>query len=389
MFALVWHADTERLYALNATGRAPHAISRETLLRQGYERMPGDGPLTWTVPGAVDGWQQLLDRFGTLALADVLAPAIGYARGGFAVSDIIAGQWNAAAPALLEWPDSAATYLPGGHAPRAGEVFRNPRLAATYEKLAEGGRDAFYRGDIARRIVAFSEANGGYFTPADFEDHTSVWVEPVSTNYRGYDVWEVPPNSSGVLALMILNLMEGYDVAALGHNSADALHPVHRGEEAGVGRPRHLCGGRRRQQAADAAAHLEAVRRDAAQADRPRAGRHHRHPRPAVRAERHRLSHGGRQGPQRRLAHRERLRRLRLQGGAGRPRVRAPEPWRRVHAGGRPPQRAGAAQALAAHQHARVRDAGWPARSCRSASWAAPCSRRGTGRCCRTSSTSG
>ena len=224
LFALVWHAETERLYALNATGRAPHAISRETLIRQGYERMPGDGPLTWTVPGAVDGWQQLLERFGTLALADVLAPAIGYARGGFAVTDVISGQWNAAAPALAEWPDSAATYLPGGRAPLAGEVFRNPRLAATYEALAAGGRDAFYRGDIARRIVAFSEANGGYFTPADFEDHTSVWLEPVSSNYRGYDVWEVPPNSSGILALMILNLMEGYDVAALGHNSADALH---------------------------------------------------------------------------------------------------------------------------------------------------------------------
>ena len=146
LFALVWHADSERLYALNATGRAPHAISRETLVRQGYERMPGNGPLTWTVPGAVDGWQQLLDRFGTLELADVLAPAIGYARGGFAVTDIIAGQWNAAAPALAEWPDSAATYLPGGRALLAGEVFRNPRLAATYEALAAGGRDAFYRG---------------------------------------------------------------------------------------------------------------------------------------------------------------------------------------------------------------------------------------------------
>ena len=224
LFALVWHAETEQLYALNATGRAPHAISRETLVRQGYERMPGDGPLTWTVPGAVDGWQELLDRFGTLPLADVLAPAIAYARGGFPVSEIISGQWNAAATALAQWPDSAATYLPGGRAPLPGDVFRNPRLAATYEAVAEGGRDAFYRGDIARRIVAFSEGNGGYFTLADFEDHTSVWIEPVSTNYRGYDVWEVPPNSSGILALMILNLMEGYDVAALGHNSADALH---------------------------------------------------------------------------------------------------------------------------------------------------------------------
>ena len=224
LFALVWHAETERLYALNATGRAPHAISRETLVRLGYERMPGDGPLTWTVPGAVDGWLELLERFGTLPLADVLAPAIAYARDGFPVSEIIAGQWNAAATALAAWPDSAATYLPGGRAPLPGEVFRNPRLAATYEAVAEGGRDAFYRGDIARRIVAFSERNGGYFTLADFEDHTSVWVEPVTTNYRGYDVWEVPPNSSGILALMILNLMEGYDVAAMGHNSADALH---------------------------------------------------------------------------------------------------------------------------------------------------------------------
>ena len=224
LFALVWDADTEQLYGLNATGRAPYEISRETLVRQGYTRMPGSGPLTWTVPGAVDGWHELLQRFGTMTLAEVLAPAIAYARDGFPVSEIIQGQWAAAAPGLAQWPDSAATYLPGGRPPRVGEVFRNPRLAATYEAIAQGGRDAFYKGDVARRIVSFSEANGGYFTMADFEDHSSVWVDPVSTSYRGYDVWEVPPNSSGILALMILNIMEGYDVAALGHNSADALH---------------------------------------------------------------------------------------------------------------------------------------------------------------------
>ena len=224
LFALVWDAETERLYGLNGTGRAPYEINRETLVRQGYERMPGNGPLTWTVPGAVDAWQELLERFGTMELGDVLAPAIAYARDGFPVSEIIQGQWAGAALALAEWPDSAATYLPAGRPPRVGEVFRNPRLAATYEAVARGGRDAFYRGDIARRIVAFSEANGGYFTMADFEDHTSAWVEPVSTSYRGYDVWEVPPNSSGILALMILNIMEGYDVAGLGHNSADAIH---------------------------------------------------------------------------------------------------------------------------------------------------------------------
>ena len=224
LFALVWDAETERLHGLNATGRAPYRIDREVLLRQGYTRMPGAGPLTWTVPGAVDGWHELLERFGTMELADVLAPAIAYARDGFPVSEIIRGQWAGAALALAQWPDSAATYLPNGRPPDVGEVFRNPRLADTYERIARGGRDAFYKGDVARRIVSFSEGNGGYFTMADFEDHSSVWVEPVGTNYRGYDVWEVPPNSSGILALMILNLMEGYDVAALGHNSADAVH---------------------------------------------------------------------------------------------------------------------------------------------------------------------
>ena len=224
LFALVWDAGAEKLHGLNATGRAPYQISRETLVRQGHTRMPGSGPLTWTVPGAVDGWHELLERFGTMELAEVLAPAIAYARDGFPVSEIIQRQWAAAALALAQWPDSAATYLPDGRPPRVGEVFRNPQLAATYEAIAQGGRDAFYKGDVARRIVSFSEGNGGYFTMADFEDHSSVWVEPVSTNYRGYDVWEVPPNSSGILALMILNLMEGYDVAALGHNSADAVH---------------------------------------------------------------------------------------------------------------------------------------------------------------------
>ncbi len=224
LFAILWDADSEQLYGLNATGRAPYEISRETLVRQGYQRMPGIGPLTWTVPGAVDGWDQLLQRFGTMTFDDVLKPAIAYARNGFPVSEIIQGQWAASESTLAEWPDSAKTYLPNGRPPRVGELFKNPGLAKTYEAIARGGRDAFYRGDIASRIVAFSEANGGYFTMRDFEDHSSVWVDPVSTNYRGYDVWEIPPNSSGILALMILNMMEDYDLPALGHNSAEALH---------------------------------------------------------------------------------------------------------------------------------------------------------------------
>jgi gamma-glutamyltranspeptidase/glutathione hydrolase len=226
LFAIVWSAEDEQLYALNATGRAPYAISRDVFSRQGLTEVPADGPLTWTVPGAVDGWNELLQRFGTMTFSELLNPAISYARTGFPVSEIIQRQWRGAANALARWPDSANTYLPNGRPPEIGELFKNPSLAATYETIALGGRDAFYRGDIARRIVAFSEANGGYFTMADFEDHTSEWVDPVTTNYRGYDVWELPPNSQGIIALMMLNILEGFDITAMGHNTADTLHLI-------------------------------------------------------------------------------------------------------------------------------------------------------------------
>lgn len=226
LFAIVWDAENEALHGLNATGRAPYEISRSVFERQDLDRVPGTGPLTWTVPGAVDGWDQLLKRFGTMSFADVLAPAIAYGRDGFPVSEIIQGQWAASEGSLAEWPTSAATYLPNGRPPEVGEVFRNPGLVRTYEAIAQGGRDAFYRGEIARKIVAFSESNGGFFTLRDFEDHDSMWVEPVSTNYRGYDIWEIPPNSSGIVALMMLNILEGYDIASLGHNSAAAIHRI-------------------------------------------------------------------------------------------------------------------------------------------------------------------
>ncbi len=226
LFAIVWDAKTEKLYGLNATGRAPYEIDRAVFERHGLDRVPGNGPLAWTVPGAVDGWDQLLKRFGTMSFADVLQPAIGYARSGFPVTEVIQRQWAASEASLAEWSDSARTYLPNGRPPEIGEIFKNPGLANTYEAIASGGRDAFYRGPIARRIVAFSESHGGFFTMPDFEDHTSTWVEPVSTNYRGYDVWEIPPNSSGIVALMMLNILEGYDMASMGHNSAEALHLI-------------------------------------------------------------------------------------------------------------------------------------------------------------------
>ena len=226
LFAIVWDNETQRLHGLNATGRSPYEINQQVFERQNIERVPGTGPLTWTVPGAVDGWDQLLTRFGTMGFAEVLAPAIAYARDGFPVSEIIQGQWAASEASLAEWPTSAATYLPNGRPPAVGEVFKNPGLVRTYEAIATGGRDAFYRGEIARKIVAFSESNGGYFTTRDFEDHTSAWVEPVTTSYRGHDIWEIPPNSSGIVALMMLNILEGYDMASLGQNSAAAIHRI-------------------------------------------------------------------------------------------------------------------------------------------------------------------
>ncbi|HCE02015.1 MAG TPA: gamma-glutamyltransferase [Acidobacteria bacterium] len=226
LFAIVWDNDTQQLYGLNATGRSPYEINRQVFARQNLDRVPGTGPLTWTVPGAVDGWDQLLTRFGTMGFPEVLAPAIAYARDGFPVSEIIQGQWAASKDSLAQWPTSAATYLPNGRPPAVGEVFKNPGLVRTYEAIARGGRDAFYRGEIARKIVAFSESNGGYYTARDFEDHTSAWVDPVTTSYRGHDIWEIPPNSSGIVALMMLNILEGYDMAALGHNSAAAIHRI-------------------------------------------------------------------------------------------------------------------------------------------------------------------
>jgi gamma-glutamyltranspeptidase/glutathione hydrolase len=153
-----------------------------------------------------------------------LALAIDYAEKGFPVSEIIAGGWASSRQSLVRFADSAKTYLPGGRAPKEGEIFRNPNLARSYRAIASGGRDAFYRGDIARQTVAYSDSNGGYFTLADFADHRSDWVDPVSTNYRGYDVWELPPNGQGIAVLEILNLLEGYNVRSMGPGSADYLH---------------------------------------------------------------------------------------------------------------------------------------------------------------------
>jgi gamma-glutamyltranspeptidase/glutathione hydrolase len=224
LFAIVWDAKSQRLYGLNASGRAPRLLTIDEVKRQGYEGIPYTGVLSQTVPGCVDGWFELHKRFGKLPMKDILAPAIRYAEEGFPVTEVIAYYWELGGQRLKDEPNFAATYLPDGRAPAKGEVFKNPHLARTYRMLATNGRDAFYRGEIARTIDAFSKRIGGYLRLEDFEAHTSTWVDPVGTTYRGYDVWELPPNGQGIAALEMLNILEGFDLASLGFGSADYIH---------------------------------------------------------------------------------------------------------------------------------------------------------------------
>ncbi len=224
VFALVYLSKTKELKGLNASGRAPYAASVETLRRQGYEEMPLTGIHTVTIPGALDGWCSLLKRYGTMSLAQVLAPAIKLAEHGFPVTEIIAWAWEKNSTRLKYNASAAHTYLIDGRAPELGEIFVQPDLAQTFKKIAKGGRDVFYRGEIAEAIVACSKENGGLITMQDLNDHTSTWVTPISTNYRGYDIYECPPNGQGLIALLALNILEGYDLTSLGHNSPEYLH---------------------------------------------------------------------------------------------------------------------------------------------------------------------
>ncbi|MFI5382160.1 MAG: gamma-glutamyltransferase family protein, partial [Tepidisphaerales bacterium] len=224
LYAIVWDAKTGKLHGLNASGRSPYAATRDYFTGKGLKEIPETGPLSWSVPGCVDGWAVLHKRFGRLPFDKLLEPSIQYAEDGFPVTEVIAGSWRAAESRLAKEPDATRTYLPDGHAPHAGDVFKNPRLAKSYRLLAKDGRDAFYRGPIARTIVDFSEKHGGLFALKDFEDHESTWVDPVSTQYRGYDVWEIPPPGQGIAVLQMLNILEGYDLKKLGPTSPDYWH---------------------------------------------------------------------------------------------------------------------------------------------------------------------
>ena len=224
LFAIVWDAETQQLYGLNASGRSPQSLTLDYFKQQGLDKIPARGVLPLSVPGTVDGWFELHEKFGALPMAQVLAPAIEYARQGFPVTEVIAYYFERNAEVIGEQPGFAEVFLKDGKPPQKGERFRNPDLANTLEKIANEGRDVFYRGEIARTIDAFVAEHGGFLSYDDLANHTSTWVEPVSTNYRGYDLWELPPNTQGIAAQQILNILENYDLAAMGFDSAEYIH---------------------------------------------------------------------------------------------------------------------------------------------------------------------
>ncbi|MBN8482486.1 MAG: gamma-glutamyltransferase [Xanthomonadales bacterium] len=224
LFAIVWDAKTRKLHGYNGSGRSPQSLTLQWFKDNGYSKIPSFGPLPVSTPGAVDGWFALHGRFGKLPMKDLLAPTIAYARDGFPVSELIAYYWERSVPRLREWPGFLEQFTIDGRAPRKGEIWKNANLAHTLETIAKGGRDAFYRGDIARTIGTYMQANGGFLSSADLAAHRGEWVEPVSTNYRGVDVWELPPNGQGIAALQMLNILEGYDLKSYGFGSPEHLH---------------------------------------------------------------------------------------------------------------------------------------------------------------------
>jgi len=224
LFAIVWDAKTKELHGLNASGRSPASLTLDHFKKQNLEMVPPYGPLPVTVPGCVDGWFELHERFGALPMGDVLAPAVEYAESGFPVTEVIAFYWALNVPNREEWPGYRETFMPNGRAPKKGEIFKNLKLANTYRMLADGGRDVFYRGEIARTIDAFMKKYGGFLSFEDVDAHKSEWVEPVSTDYRGYRVWELPPNGQGIAALQMLNILEKYDIKSMGFGSVEYMH---------------------------------------------------------------------------------------------------------------------------------------------------------------------
>jgi gamma-glutamyltranspeptidase/glutathione hydrolase len=226
LFAIVWDDEKGELAGLNASGRSPQSLTLQHFRDIGMQSIPYLGPLSVSVPGAVDGWFELHERYGRLPMTELLAPAIAYAEDGFPVTQFIADLWQENVGSREDYPGVREIYMPGGKAPQTGDVFKNPNLASTYRMIAEGGRDVFYKGRIAEVIDAYMAEQGGFLTYEDMAAHTSEWVTPLSTNYRGYDVYELPPNGQGIVALQMLNILEGYDLRSMGFGSVQYLHTL-------------------------------------------------------------------------------------------------------------------------------------------------------------------
>jgi gamma-glutamyltranspeptidase/glutathione hydrolase len=224
LFAIVWDPTSRKLHGYNGSGGAPSELTIELVKSKGLDAIPSFGPLPVTVPGCVDGWFALHGKFGKLPMARVLEPAIGYAEKGFAMSPVIAHAWAISTRRFGEYPNFKEQFTIEGRAPKAGELWKNANLARTLRAIAEGGREAFYQGELPKAIESFIRSQGGVLAASDFASHKGEWVEPVSANYRGYDVWEIPPNGQGIAALQILKLLEGFDLKAMGFGSADYIH---------------------------------------------------------------------------------------------------------------------------------------------------------------------
>ncbi|HEX3896710.1 MAG TPA: gamma-glutamyltransferase [Rudaea sp.] len=224
LFAIVWDAKTKKLYGYNGSGRSPKSLTMQYFVDHDIKEIPALGPLPVNVPGTVDAWFALHDKFGKLPIAQDLAPAIAYAREGFPVTELIAHYWKISVPRLSKYPGFAEQMTIDGRAPEKGEIWKNANLANTLETIAKGGRDAFYKGKIAHIIGDYFKANGGFLSYDDMAAHKGEWVEPIKTNYRGYDVYELPPNGQGLAALEILNVLEGYDLKKYGFGSPEHVH---------------------------------------------------------------------------------------------------------------------------------------------------------------------
>ena len=224
LFAIVWIEKEKKLYGLNASGRSPENLTLEYFKENNFKSIPAYGPLPVSVPGCVDGWFELHNKFGKIKMRDILSPTIKYAEDGFPVTELVSYYMKVAADNFQDYPNFKETYFIDDSTPEKGQVFKNPDLANTLRTIVKNGKKGFYEGEIAHTIANFIQDQGGFLSYDDLKRHKSEWIEPVFTNYRGYDVWELPPNGQGIAALQILNLLEGYDIRSMGFGTADYIH---------------------------------------------------------------------------------------------------------------------------------------------------------------------